>query len=169
MSVPGCYLEWHPYSEDREMGLNHQMASLSCSMSEAFYLGRTLVIPSVLCLFGLHTERWPGDVESGARCVPIGEIFDTDRLSDIVPVYLRANKTGWALHHFPQDGAIVNIPSRGWTSQRIRQAYPCEGPAKLVRRHVDSFWFSQCTRGVVDTDKLAGAMNKVGAIVVQIV
>jgi hypothetical protein len=55
-----CLLEWHPYEKDRTMGLNHQLASLSCILGEAFFLNRTAVLPDRMCLFGLHTERWPG-------------------------------------------------------------------------------------------------------------
>ena len=35
--------EWFPYEKDRTMGLNHQMASLSCALGEAFHTGRTYV------------------------------------------------------------------------------------------------------------------------------
>ena len=105
-----CYLEWQPYSKDRSMGLNHQMASLSCSMGEAFYLGRTLVLSDTICLFGLHTQRWPGDSTSGEeRCVPITDIFDVNLLSEIVPIHLRkeGNRTGaWARRHFPGAGQV---------------------------------------------------------------
>ena len=161
-----CYLEWQPYSKDRDMGLNHQMASLSCSISEAFYLRRTLVLPSTICLFGLHTQRWPGEAAPGERCVPMGEIFDVRLLSGLVPIYLRdsLNKTGWARHHFRGSGAVAHVPSKGWNSERVRQMYPCGGPVKLVRRHVDSFWFSQCTRSTANTRELATAVNElVGA------
>lgn len=60
--LPGrqCLLEWAPFEKDRMMGLNHQLASISCALSEAFYLGRMFMMPDRMCLFGLHTERWPG-------------------------------------------------------------------------------------------------------------
>ena len=50
-----CLLEWYPYEKDRTMGLNHQMASLSCALGEAFHTGRTLLLPAQICLFALHT------------------------------------------------------------------------------------------------------------------
>ena len=52
------YLEWFPYRGDMTMGLNHQMASLSCALGEAFYLQRTLLLPRRICLFALHEQRW---------------------------------------------------------------------------------------------------------------
>ena len=55
-----CFLEWTPYLKDRTMGLNHQAASLSCALGEAFFLNRTLLLPDSICLFALHTERWRG-------------------------------------------------------------------------------------------------------------
>ncbi|KAL1529702.1 hypothetical protein AB1Y20_000641 [Prymnesium parvum] len=140
------------------MGLNHQMASLSCSMSEAFYLRRTLVLPPTICLFGLHRERWPEKASSAHSCVPIDELFDTLRLSQLVPIYLRSNRTGWARSLFPQT-SVAHVPSKGWSSERVLREYPCGGAAKLVRRHVESFWFAQCTRNVVNTDALATALN----------
>ena len=39
------------------MGLNHQMASLSCVLSEAAFLGRTLLLPDRICT-GQHVARW---------------------------------------------------------------------------------------------------------------
>jgi hypothetical protein len=158
-----CYLEWQPYSKDRTMGLNHQMASLSCSIAEAFYLSRTLVLSDRICLFGLHTQRWhPGESVPGERCVPIDDIFDTQLLSGLVPILLRkeSNRTGaWARRHFPETGQVARVPAKGWDSSRVRKTYPCGGPAKLVRRHVDSFWFSQCTRHTTDTTSIANAVN----------
>jgi len=44
-----CLLEWHPYEMDRHKGLNHQLASLSCMLSEAHYLERTAVLPAQMC------------------------------------------------------------------------------------------------------------------------
>jgi hypothetical protein len=65
-----CLLEWHPYEKDRTMGLNHQLASLSCILGEAFFLNRTAVLPDKMCLFGLHTERWPGGARRPSRRPP---------------------------------------------------------------------------------------------------
>ena len=70
------------------MGLNHQMASLSCALGEAFVLGRTLLLPAQICLFALHTERWSGAGGPGERCVPLTDLFDIERLSRLVPLEL---------------------------------------------------------------------------------
>ena len=59
MSRTRCYLEWDPWGEDRVMGLNHQMSSLSCALGEAHYLNRTLLFPDRLCIEARH-ERWRG-------------------------------------------------------------------------------------------------------------
>ena len=89
-----CFLEWTPYIKDRTMGLNHQMASLSCALGEAFHTGRTLLLPARICLFALHTQRWSGGASAGEVCVPTTEIFDIERLSNLVPVRLaEANET----------------------------------------------------------------------------
>lgn len=162
-----CFLEWQPYTKDRTMGLNHQMASLSCAIAEAFYLGRTLVLNDRICLFGLHQSRWPGgNGELGAegeRCVPMRDIFDVELLSRLVPIHLRRagnfSGSGWARRSFPGEGAIAHVPAKGWPSSKVRGAYPCAGPAKLVRRHVDSFWFSQCTRRNTDSAEVSAALN----------
>ena len=55
---PQCALMWTPYTKDRTMGLNHQMASLSCVLSEAAFLGRTLLLPDRICIAGQHVARW---------------------------------------------------------------------------------------------------------------
>ena len=59
VTPPACgYLEWYPYRGDLTMGLNHQMASLSCALGEAYFLQRALLLPDRICLFGLHQQRW---------------------------------------------------------------------------------------------------------------
>ena len=52
------------------MGLNHQMASLSCALGEAFATKRTLLLPDRICLFALHTQRWSGGGAPGEPTVP---------------------------------------------------------------------------------------------------
>ena len=115
---PQCALMWTPYTKDRTMGLNHQMASLSCVLSEAAFLGRTLLLPDRICIAGQHVARWstsspssgaassssdawcadpaaakspghaPGVSPSSSRSVPIGELFDVGLLSRLVPIEL---------------------------------------------------------------------------------
>jgi len=107
LSAGQCLLEWHPYTYDRTMGLNHQLASLSCFLSEAYYLGRTAVLNDRMCLFKLHTERWPGNAAAGDDCMPLGDIFDIGLLSSIVPVELRA--PGRNHSHPMLKGAMVQV------------------------------------------------------------
>ena len=57
MSRTRCYLEWDPWGEDRVMGLNHQMSSLSCALGEAYFLNRTLLFPDRICLDVRHERR----------------------------------------------------------------------------------------------------------------
>ena len=154
-SAPACYLEWYPYTKDRTMGLNHQMASLSCALGEAFRLGRTLLLPAQICLFALHTERWSDGGGPGERCVPITDLFDLDRLSHLVPVRIGSNDTTRLFR--PAHTARVGA---GWSSQRVATEHPCvAGGARLVRRHVDTFWFQQCARRHTDYNSLAAKLN----------
>lgn len=158
------------------MGLNHQAASLSCALGEAFFLNRTLLLPDSICLFALHTERWRGAGQpSGERCVPLGEVWDVPLLSRLVPVKLvpynlsaaaaattatRGGRTAAAAA-----GSVVSV-GKGWTSERVRSEHPChpasptERRALLVRRQVESFWFQQCTRRISDHRSLAQRVNE---------
>lgn len=113
MAQSTCLLEWWPWSHDRVMGLNHQMAALSCALSEAFFLNRTLLFPSHLCLNSMHELRWragaAGDSAPGAangnmsaRCqhrdargvtargfaVPVSSVLDVHALRGLVPIEL---------------------------------------------------------------------------------
>jgi len=163
------YLEWFPYRGDMTMGLNHQMASLSCALGEAFYLQRTLLLPRRICLFALHEQRWKQTKKSvegrtlaeSLNCVPADTLFDVERLNLLVPVEVRGNST--RREALRRGAALVG---QGWSSERVKQAHACgaEGPA-LVRRRVDSeFWFQKCTRRQTDYSTLAGALNQlVGA------
>ena len=171
-----CFLEWSPYLKDRTMGLNHQAASLSCALGEAFFLNRTLLLPDSICLFALHTERWRGAGQpSGERCVPMGEVWDVPLLSQLVPIQLvphnlsaaaaatTATRGGRAAA--AAAGSVVSV-GKGWTSARVRSQHPChpasptERRVLLVRRQVESFWFQQCTRRITDHRSLAQRVNE---------
>ena len=163
------YLEWFPYRGDMTMGLNHQMASLSCALGEAYYLQRTLLLPRRICLFALHEQRWKQtklsvegrNLADSLNCVPTDTLFDVERLNLLVPVEVRGNST--RREALRLGAALVG---QGWSSERVKQAHACgaDGPA-LVRRRVDSeFWFQKCTRRQTDYSTLAGALNQlVGA------
>jgi len=171
-----CFLEWSPYLKDRTMGLNHQAASLSCALGEAFFLNRTLLLPDSICLFALHTERWRGAGQpSGERCVPLGEVWDVPLISQLVPIQLvphnfsaaaaatTAARGGRAAT--AAAGSVVSV-GKGWKSARVRSQYPChpasptERRVLLVRRQVESFWFQQCTRSITDHRSLAQRVNE---------
>ena len=107
---------WTPYTKDRTMGLNHQMASLSCVLSEAAFLGRTLLLPDRICIAGQHVARWstsspssgaassssdawcadpaaakspghaPGVSQSSSRSVPIGELVGVVLISRLLSI-----------------------------------------------------------------------------------
>ena len=77
-----------------------------------------------------------------------GRAFGGDvRGGDFLAGDARPNSARWASR------------AKGWPSSKVRGAYPCAGPAKLVRRHVDSFWFSQCTRRNTDSAEVSAALN----------
>jgi len=151
-------LEWHPYVKDQTMGLNHQLASLSCALAEAHGLGRTLRLPDRICLFSLHTERWPGSSGVGERCVPFDYFFDVPLLSRLVPIQLRPAKSFSRQLHFTDDAAMRIVDNK-WSTRRVRMEYPCDGRFPLVRRRVNGFWFSQCTSRVADTAGLMRAVH----------
>ena len=157
-----CLLQWYPYQKDRTMGLNHQSASLSCALGEAFLTRRTLVMPASVCLFALHTERWAA-AGPGERCIPIGELYDIAALSKLVPIRLVDDVDSAGDMGFAQD-QVAHV-QQGWSSQRVEREHPCGAShATLVRRKVDTFWFSQCARRLTDYNGLAAELNRlVGA------
>ena len=184
LEAPGgpCFLEWSPYLKDRTMGLNHQAASLSCALGEAFFLNRTLLLPDSICLFALHTERWRGAGQpSGEVCVPLGEVWDVPLLSQLVPIHLvphnlsaaaaaatttmRGGRAAASASAASASGSVVSV-GKSWTSARVRSQYPChpasptERRVLLVRRQVESFWFQQCTRRITDHRSLAQRVNE---------
>jgi hypothetical protein len=83
--------------------------------------------------------------------VPMGRIFDLALLSQLVPVQLRA--PGCA----QPDRKPAQVV-RGIDSSRVLQLYPCPA-VPTIRRAVDSFWFSQCSRGV-NSEMLLGRIQQ---------
>jgi len=145
------YLEWSPWSRDEVNGLSHQLSSLSCALGEAYYLGRTLLLPHAgLCSASGHTARW----RSGARrdCVGWDALLDLEALSRVVPV--RAS---------PLDvppNATVHVGAN-WSSRAVRTAYPCDGAGSplLVRRRLTGFWFESCVRYRTSANLLKWHLN----------
>ncbi|KAJ7972121.1 Calcium ion binding [Quillaja saponaria] len=81
-------------------GLGHQESSLRCALEEAFYLQRTFVMPSRMCINPIHNkkgilhqssnasseERW-----TASSCA-MDSLYDTDLISDTIPVILDNSK-----------------------------------------------------------------------------
>ena len=78
--MAACSFRWTPYKADSRMGLNHQMSSLSCAMNEASYLGRTLLLPPVICTDSGHN--------AGESCVQFESLFDVELINSFVSVQL---------------------------------------------------------------------------------
>lgn len=100
-------------------------------------------------------RRCAGAEDASEHCVPIGRIFDLALLSQIVPVQLRAPGR-------PEPGRAPAQIVRGISSSRVRQLYPCPA-VPTVRRAVDTFWFSQCGRGVDSRPLLSRIQQLLGA------
>ncbi|KAL1507274.1 hypothetical protein AB1Y20_008122 [Prymnesium parvum] len=161
---PRCLLEWTPWGEDRVMGLNHQLASLSCALAEAAFLNRTLVFPARLCLDARHearSPRAPRPLDPACSLllpsrrlvrgysVPTASLLDLAALSRLAPLALAplprpANAT-------PPAAPLV---TRAYTSARVAAELPCAA-APLVVRRVASFWFRPCAYRIADTAALA--------------
>ena len=119
------------------MGLNHQMASLSCALGEAFLTKRTLLLPPEICLFALHTERWSAGSGPGETCVPISELFDMEGLSRLVPVQVANRSSSTARMSrlvLGRGPGVAQVSGSQWPSARILKEYPCDGGVTLVRR-----------------------------------
>jgi len=159
-------LEWQPWRSDRVMGLNHQLAALSCAIAEAFYLNRTLVFPSALCLDVKHEARWhTAGRKPSASCVgeghttgfgvPTSSLLDLRAIGRLVPLELRRLD-------LPSSGSTANISAfdidRSWRSDRVARELPCER-APLVRRRVSGYWFRPCAYNIVQCDALTAALD----------
>ena len=133
----GCYLEWHRWSADFNMGLLHQMSSLSCALSDAHAQRRTLLLPTHVCGH-LHNERMHGQ----SPCVELNKLFDLNLLSELIPARL-----GFANHRFRKHVLAFQCPSVA-----MQARFPCSGNATLVTRAVDDlrqYWYSVCGKGAV--------------------
>lgn len=169
-----CYLEWHPWSTDRVMGLNHQMASLSCALGEAYYLNRTLLFPKHLCLDIRHEARLSRQRQADPHCsshgvkafsLPVRDILDIEALRRVVSLrLLRYNASGRPepasiLAGTRAMGSQVADVDRKWASTRVAAEYPCSRTL-LVRRRVSSFWFRPCGYKITDSSRLVGRLGR---------
>ena len=145
-AAPACgVFRWVPYSRDERMGLNHQMASLSCALNEAASLGRTLLLPPTMCIDGGHNKKG-----GGARCVPLDSLFDLQLLNSFVPVSLAnaSRQRGAAA------AAEFTTVGPSCDSHCAATKYKCEQHPRLQRRVPHGFWFQQCLQHRVDTQAL---------------
>ena len=163
-----CLLEWLEWSKDRTMGLNHQLASLSCALAEAYYLNRTLLLPDRLCIDAKHDSRWGQRHEPDPHCtangvrgfsVPISDILDLHLLSQFVSVLpTRLPRVQDAV---AADGVPAVRLDRKWTSARAAAAHPCGAKhARLLQRRVSGFWFRPCGYGITDGQALLRRVHR---------
>lgn len=160
-----CLLEFHPWLSDRVMGLNHQLAALSCAIAEAVALNRTLVFPEALCISVKHELRWhakgrqpsPGCVgEKGVTgfSVPTSTLLDLDGIRQLVPIELRRLD----VHPPPPASHDATNVDRTWTTDRIARDLPCSR-APFVRRRVSGYWFRPCSYNLVQCDALSAVLD----------
>ena len=146
------------------MGLNHQLAALSCAIAEAVALNRTLVFPEALCISVKHELRWhakgrqpsPGCVgEKGVTgfSVPTSTLLDLDGIRRLLPIELRRLD----VHPPPASHAATNV-DRTWTTDRIARDLPCSR-APFVRRRVSGYWFRPCSYNLVQCDALSAVLD----------
>ena len=155
------------------MGLNHQMAALSCAIAEAYFLNRTLLFPAQLCLNSQHEKRWRAIgsnvshscVVKGVRgfIMPTSKLIDVSTLSRLVPLKLVPLELMTLQPVASRHEAGVADVDRSWRSERIARELPC-AVAPRVRRRVSGFWFRPCSYGITNCDALATTLDKaVGA------
>lgn len=145
------------------MGLNHQLAALSCAIAEAYFLNRTLLFPKALCTDVKHEKRWlAAGRKKSVRCdvgsdtgfsVPTASLIDLDALARLVRIELVELRTS-----SPQGGGQAVEVDRSWKSERIARELPCSR-APLVRRRVSGFWFRPCAYKIVQCGALAAALD----------
>jgi len=163
-----CQLEWHPWLKDRVMGLNHQLAALSCAIAEAFFLNRTLLFPAALCLDARHEARWQtagrktsvscGVEGASGYSVPTSSLLDLDAIGRLV----RLKVVRLDLKHSTDAPGLSTVRAveidRTWRSERVAHELPCHR-APLVRRRISGFWFRPCAYGIVHCGALVSALD----------
>ena len=181
--VSGCsgakpcngYLQWTtpaaPETSDRRMGLNHQMASFSCALGEAFYLNRTLLFPDEMCFEEEHLTRWgsANARDASVLCVPLHSLFDVPLLSSYVRLHL-CGRGGCNLR-FPANSTII-VPridqenketwSRRWTSLTLASRGPCDR-FPLAVRPIRRFGFRECINGRIDSALVRHVQKRIGS------
>ncbi|XP_057737627.1 uncharacterized protein LOC130954863 isoform X2 [Arachis stenosperma] len=82
-------------------GLGHQESSLRCALEEAFFLQRTFVMPSRMCINPIHNKKGilhhslanatSEEMWAGSSCA-MDSLYDVDRMSETLPVILDNSK-----------------------------------------------------------------------------
>lgn len=141
-----CFLEWHPWRTDSVQGLNHQLASLSCALGEARFLGRKLLFPSRICLDAKHEEaafgsrgrkidpscQLPAGVAGSsvrAYSVPTSDLLDLEalgRLAPLLPADLHTRQANWSA-----SAARASRPTSGSSSHPPVAAFDSGGAERL--------------------------------------
>ena len=106
-----------------------------------------------------HSTSFAGTHAAGEQCVGIDHFFDLDLLNEVVPIHIHTRKHTRLDDHKLRPGVTV---VRGYNSSMLRQKYPCS-IAPALRRHVETFWFSQCGRTVQFRPLLAHVQRLLGA------
>ena len=168
-STASCYLEWVDWSRDLNMGLNHQLASLSCALAEAFYLNRTLLFPERLCVDIKHESRWGQQRAPEPQCegngvaafsVPTSEILDLRLLSQFVGI-LPTKLPRRPSERSGEPGVPTVRVDRKWRSSQVAAAHPCgTRDAVLVQRRLSGFWFRPCAYGITDGASLQRRVHR---------
>jgi len=131
-----CYLEWSSWALDGKEGLNHQFASLSCALNEAYALQRTLLLPEGgICDSHAMTQKNGGVVWSNATCIPWHRLLDLELLSAIVPVQE---------DRLDEDVPTVEV-GRDMSTAMIKATVPCTPQSRLLRRIRRGYWFRMCS------------------------
>jgi hypothetical protein len=183
LASSGYYLRYFPWSLDQEEGLDHQSASLSCALAEAFFLERTLVLPDHICIPPVHAVGCVQSTgHSGVACraaslasaPPLqppssavdagyapcaerdGEIqMPIDRLFDLRLLgSLVPIVRQSELLASVRSGASTTVVDYHWSSQRVKSSRSTSS-ATMLLRHTKRSWFNSCgATGVVNTSAI---------------
>ncbi|CAN1250724.1 hypothetical protein LINPERPRIM_LOCUS7501 [Linum perenne] len=128
-------------------GLGHQESSLRCALEEAFFLNRTFVMPSRMCINPIHNEK--GILHHSAKWTSnscsMDSLYDIDLMSETVPVILD-NSREW----FHVISTAMKLGSRGVAHvERVSRSELKDGSRYtnllLINRTASPLsWFMEC-------------------------
>ena len=155
---PQCFLEWTPWADDGQCGMSHQLSSLSCALGEAYYLGRTLLLPHG----GMCSQRNSGSGTDSPRwgrgedhCVPWSHLLDLSLLSALVGV--REDRL--------ENSTPTVVVTGSVSSPEVRKMFPCTAATRLLRRELPltqsfRFWFGMCQTHRTNSHALIQHLSK---------